>query len=136
MIAHLNFEKDKFLNIIDNENYLYKVRFNSFIYEPDNVGKVFFILADKKANIHIAISCIDEPHFKSLFDFLVEEKGKQPEVNMKYTSFFGKLGNRVQRIAIQNFQFSESEKSDSLSYSPYSSLDSLKQLKGENYGYY
>ena len=100
MIAHLNFEKDKFLNIIDNENYLYRVRFNSFIYEPDNVGKVFFILADEKANIHIAISCIDEPHFKSLFDFLVEEKGKQPEVNMKYTSFFGKLGNRVQRIVI------------------------------------
>ena len=100
MIAHLNFEKDKFLNIIDNENYLYRVRFNSFIYEPDNVGKVFFILADEKANIHIAISCIDEPYFKSLFDFLVEEKGEQPEVNMKYTSFFSKLGNRVQRIAI------------------------------------
>lgn len=100
MIAHLNFEKDKFLNIIDNENYLYRVRFNSFIYEPDNVGKVFFILADEKVNTHIAISCIDEPYFKSLFDFLVEEKGEQPEVNMKYTSFFGKLGNRVQRIAI------------------------------------
>ena len=100
MIAHLNFEKDKFLNIIDNENYLYRVRFNSFIYEPDNVGKVFFILADEKVNVHIAISCIDEPFFKSLFDFLVEEKGEQPEVNMKYTSFFGKLGNRVQRITI------------------------------------
>lgn len=100
MIAHLNFEKDKFLNIIDNENYLYRVRFNSFIYEPGNVGKVFFILADEKANIHIAISCIDEPYFKSLFDFLVEEKGEQPEVNMKYTSFFGKLGNRIQRIVI------------------------------------
>ena len=100
MIAHLNFEKDKFLNIIDNENYLYKVRFNSFIYEPDNIGKVFFILADEKVNVHIAVSYIDEPHFKSLFDFLVEEKGEQPEVNMKYTSFFDKLGNRVQRIAI------------------------------------
>lgn len=100
MIAHLNFEKDKFLNIIDNENYLYRVRFNSFIYEPDNIGKVFFILADEKVNVHIAISCIDEPYFKSLFDFLVEEKGEQPEVNMKYTSFFSKLGNRVQRIAI------------------------------------
>ena len=100
MIAHLNFEKDKFLNIIDNENYLYKVRFNSFIYEPGNDGKIFFILADEKANIYIAISCIDEPYFKSLFDFLVEEKGEQPEVNMKYTSFFGKLGNRVQRIVI------------------------------------
>ena len=100
MIAHLNFEKDKFLNIIDNENYLYRVRFNSFIYEPDNVGKVFFILADEKVNVHIAISCIEEPYFKSLFDFLVEEKGEQPEVNMKYTSFFGILGNRVQRIAI------------------------------------
>lgn len=100
MIAHLNFERDKFLNIIDNENYLYRVRFNSFIYEPGNVGKVFFILADEKANIHIAISCIDEPYFKSLFDFLVEEKGEQPEVNMKYTSFFGKLGNRIQRIVI------------------------------------
>ena len=136
MIAQLNFEKDKFLNIIDNENYLYSVRFNSFIQERDNIGKVFFILADEKANIHIAISCIDEPYFKSLFDFLVEEKGEQPEVNMKYTSFFGKLGNRVQRIAIQSFQFSESEKSDSLLYSPYSSLDSLKQLKGVNYGYY
>ena len=48
MIARLNFEKDKFLNIIDNENYLYRVRFNSFIYEPDNVGKIFFILAVKK----------------------------------------------------------------------------------------
>ena len=100
MIAQLNFEKDKFLNIIDNENYLYKVRFNSFIYEPDNIGKVFFILADEKANIHIAISCIDEPYFKSLFDFLVEEKGEQPEVNMEYTSFFSKLGNRFQRITI------------------------------------
>lgn len=100
MIAHLNFEKDKFLNILDNENYLYRVRFNSFIYEPDNIGKIFFILADEKENIHIAISCIDEPYFKSLFDFLVEEKGEQPEVNMKYTSFFSKLGNRVQRIAI------------------------------------
>ena len=100
MIAQLNFEKDKFLNIIDNENYLYRVRFNSFIYEPDNVGKVFFILADEKANIHIAISCIDEPYFKSLFDFLVEEKGEQPEVNMKYTSFFSKHENRIQRIAI------------------------------------
>ena len=100
MIAHLNFERDKFLNIIDNENYLYRVRFNSFIYEPGNVGKVFFILADEKANIHIAVSYIDEPHFKSLFDFLVEEKGEQPEINMKYTSFFGKLGNRVQRIVI------------------------------------
>ena len=100
MIAQLNFERDKFLNIIDNENYLYRVRFNSFIYEPGNVGKVFFILADEKANIHIAISCIDEPYFKSLFDFLVEEKGEQPEVNMKYTSFFGKLGDRIQRIVI------------------------------------
>lgn len=100
MIAHLNFEKDKFLNIVDNENYLYRVRFNSFIYEPDNVGKVFFILADEKVNVHIAISCIDEPYFKSLFDFLVEEKGEQPEVNMKYTSFFGKLGNHIQRIVI------------------------------------
>ena len=103
MIAQLNFEKDKFLNIIDNENYLYRVRFNSFIYEPDNIGKVFFILADEKVNVHIAVSYIDEPHFKSLFDFLVEEKGEQPEVNMKYTSFFGKLGNRVQRIVIQSF---------------------------------
>lgn len=100
MIAHLNFEKDKFLNIIDNENYLYRVRFNSFIYEPDNIGKVFFILADEKANIHIAISCIEELYFKSLFDFLVEESGEQPELDMKYTSFFGKLGNRVQRFAI------------------------------------
>lgn len=100
MIAHLNFEKDKFLNIIDNENYLYRVRFNSFIYEPDNIGKVFFILADEKTNVHIAISCIEEPYFKSLFDFLVEESGEQPELDMKYTSFFGKLGNRVQRIVI------------------------------------
>ena len=100
MIAHLNFEKDKFLNIIDNENYLYRVRFNSFIYEPDNVGKVFFILRDKKSEISIAISCIDEPYFKSLFDFLVEEKGKQPEINMKYTSFLGKYENRIQRIVI------------------------------------
>lgn len=100
MIAHLNFEKDKFLNIIDNENYLYRVRFNSFIYEPDNIGKVFFILADEKVNVHIAISCIDEPYFKSLFDFLVEESGEQPELDMKYTSFFGKLGNRIQRIVI------------------------------------
>ena len=100
MIAQLNFEKEKFLNIIDNENYLYRVRFNSFIYEPDNVGKVFFILADEKVNVHIAVSYIDAPHFKSLFDVLVEEKGEQPEVNMKYTSFFGKLGKRVQRIAI------------------------------------
>ena len=100
MIAQLNFEKEKFLNIIDNENYLYRIRFNSFIYEPDNIGKIFFILADKKENIHIAISCIGEPYFKSLFDFLVEEKGEQPEINMKYTSFFGKLGNRVQRMAI------------------------------------
>ena len=100
MIAQLNFEKDKFLNIIDNENYLYKVRFNSFSDEPDNIGKVFFILADKKENIHIAISCIDEPYFKSLFDFLVEEKGEQPEVKMKYTSFFDKHGNRIQRIVI------------------------------------
>lgn len=100
MIAHLNFEKDKFLNIIDNENYLYRVRFNSFIYEPDNIGKIFFILADEKANVHIAISCIEEPYFKSLFDFLVEESGEQPELDMKYTSFFGKLGNRIQRIVI------------------------------------
>lgn len=100
MIAHLNFERDKFLNIIDNENYLYRVRFNSFIYEPDNIGKVFFILADEKTNIHIAVSCIEEPYFKSLFDFLVEESGEQPGLDMKYTSFFGKLGNRVQRIAI------------------------------------
>ena len=99
MIAQLNFERDKFLNIIDNENYLYRVRFNSFIYEPDNIGKIFFILADEKAN-HIAISCIDEPYFKSLFDFLVEEKGEQPEVSMKYTSFFNKHENRIQRIAI------------------------------------
>ena len=100
MIAHLNFEKDKFLNIIDNENYLYRVRFNSFIYEPDNVGKVFFILADEKVNVHIAVSYIDEPHFKSLFDFLVEEKGEQPEVNMKYTIFLDKHENRIQRIVI------------------------------------
>lgn len=100
MIAQLTFEKDKFLNIIDNENYLYRVRFNRFIYEPDKIGKVFFILADKKANIHIAVSCIDEPYFKSLFDFLVEEKGEQPEVNMKYTSFLDKHENRIQRIAI------------------------------------
>ena len=100
MIAQLNFEKDKFLNTIDNENYLYRVRFNSFIYEPSKTGKVFFLLADEKANIHIAVSYINEPYFKSLFDFLVEKKGEQPEVNMKYTSFFGKLGNRVQRIAI------------------------------------
>ena len=103
MIAKLNFEKDKFLNIIDNENYLYRIRFNSFIYEPDNVGKVFFILADEKVNVHIAVSYIDEPHFKSLFDFLVEESGEQPELDMKYTSFFGKLGNRIQRIVIQSF---------------------------------
>lgn len=100
MIAHLNFEKDKFLNIVDNENYLYRVRFNSFIYEPDNIGKIFFVLADEKANIHIAVSYIDEPHFKSLFGFLVEEKGEQPEVNMKYTSFLGKYENRIQRIVI------------------------------------
>lgn len=100
MIAHLNFERDKFLNIIDNENYLYRVRFNSFIYEPDNIGKVFFILADEKANIHIAVSYIDEPHFKSLFDFLVEESGEQPELDMKYTSFLGKYENRIQRIVI------------------------------------
>ena len=100
MIAQLNFEKDKFLNIIDNENYLYRVRFNNFIYEPGNDGKIFFILADGKANIHIAISCIDEPYFKSLFDFLVEEKGEQPEVNMKYTSFLDKHENRIQRIVI------------------------------------
>ena len=100
MIAHLNFEKDKFLNIIDNENYLYKVRFNSFIYEPGNDGKIFFILADEKANIHIAVSCIDEPYFKYLFDFLVEEKGEQPEINMKYTIFLEKHENRIQRIVI------------------------------------
>ena len=100
MIARLNFEKDKFLNIIDNENYLYRVRFNSFIYEPDNVGKVFFILADEKVNAHIAISCIDEPYFKSLFDFLVEESGEQPGLDMKYTSFLGKYENRIQRIVI------------------------------------
>ena len=100
MIAQLNFEKEKFLNIIDNENYLYRVRFNSFIYEPDNVGKVFFILADEKVNVHIAVSYIDEPHFKSLFDFLVEEKGDQPEVNMKYTIFLGKYENHIQRIVI------------------------------------
>ena len=100
MIAQLNFEKDKFLNIIDNENYLYRVRFNSFIYGPGNAGKIFFILADEKANIHIAISCIDEPYFKSLFDFLVEEKGEQPEVNMKYTSFLDKHENHIQRIVI------------------------------------
>ena len=102
MIAHLNFEKDKFLNIIDNENYLYRVRFNSFIYEPDNIGKVFFILADEKAN-HIAVSCIEEPYFKSLFDFLVEESEEQPELDMKYTSFLGKYENRIQRIVIQSF---------------------------------
>lgn len=100
MIAQLNFEKDKFLNIIDNENYLYRVRFNSFIYEPDKIGKVFFILADGKANVHIAVSCINESYFKSLFDFLVEEKGEQPEVSMKYTSFFGNHEKRIQRIAI------------------------------------
>lgn len=100
MIAHLNFEKEKFLNIIDNENYLYRVRFNSFIYEPSKAEKVFFILADEKANIHIAVSYIDEPHFKSLFDFLVEEKGEQPEINMKYTSFLDKHENRIQRIVI------------------------------------
>ena len=100
MIAHLNFERDKFLNIIDNENYLYRVRFNSFIYEPDSIGKVFFILADEKANVHIAVSYIDEPHFKSLFGFLVEEKCEQPEVNMKYTSFLGKHETRIQRIVI------------------------------------
>ena len=100
MIAQLNFERDKFLNIIDNENYLYKVRFNSFIYEPDNIGKVFFILADEKVNVHIAVSYIDEPHFKSLFDFLVEDNGEQPELDMKYTSFLGKYENRIQRIAI------------------------------------
>ena len=100
MIAQLNFEKEKFLNIIDNENYLYRVRFNSFIYEPSKTGKVFFILADEKANIHIAVSCIEEPYFKSLFDFLVEEKGEQPEVNMKYTSFLDKHENRIQRIVI------------------------------------
>ena len=100
MIAQLNFEKEKFLNIIDNENYLYRVRFNSFIYEPSKTGKVFFLLADEKANIHIAVSCIEEPYFKSLFDFLVEEKGEQPEVNMKYTSFLGKHENRIQRIVI------------------------------------
>ena len=100
MIALLNFEKEKFLNIIDNENYLYRVRFNSFIYEPNNAGKIFFILADEKVNVHIAVSYIDEQHFKSLFDFLVEEKGDQPEVNMKYTSFLGKYENRIQRIVI------------------------------------
>ena len=100
MIARLNFERDKFLNIIDNENYLYRVRFNSFIYEPSKTEKVFFILADEKVNVHIAVSCIDEPYFKSLFDFLVEEKGEQPEVNMKYTSFLGKHENRIQRIVI------------------------------------
>lgn len=100
MIAHLNFEKDKFLNIIDNENYLYKVRFNSFICESNNAGKIFFILADEKANIHIAVSCIDEPYFKYLFDFLVEEKGEQPEINMKYTIFLEKHENRIQRIVI------------------------------------
>lgn len=100
MIAQLNFEKEKFLNIIDNENYLYRVRFNSFIYEPSKTGKVFFILADEKVNVHIAVSCIDEPNFKSLFDFLVEEKCEQPEVNMKYTSFFSKHENRIQRIVI------------------------------------
>lgn len=100
MIAQLNFEKDKFLNIIDNENYLYRVRFNSFIYEPDNIGKIFFILADKKENVHIAISCIEEPYFKSLFDFLVEENGEQPGLDMKYTSFLDKHKNRIQRIVI------------------------------------
>src|SRR5574344_225681 len=100
MIAHLNFEKEKFLNIIDNENYLYRVRFNSFIYEPDNVGKVFFLLADDKVNVHIAGSYIDEPQFKSLVEFRVEEKGEQPEVNMKETSFLGKHENRIQRVVI------------------------------------
>ncbi len=103
MIAQLNFEKDKFLNIIDNENYLYRVRFNRFIYEPNKEGKIFFVLADKKANIHIAVSYIDEPYFKSLFDFLIEEKDKQPGLNMKYTSFLGNYENHIQRIAIQSF---------------------------------
>ena len=54
----------------------------------------------EKANIHIAVSCIEEPYFKSLFDFLVEEKGEQPEINMKYTSFLGKHENRIQRIVV------------------------------------
>ena len=100
MIAHLNFERDKFLNIIDNENYLYKVRFNSFVYEPDECGKVFFILRDKRSEISIAISCIEESRFKPLFDFLVEESGKQPEIDMRYTSFLGKYENNIQRIVI------------------------------------
>lgn len=100
MIAQLNFEKDKFLNIIYDENYLYKIRFNRFIYEPDKAGKIFFILADKKANIHIAVSYIDEPYFKSLFDFLVDEKGEQPEINMKYTSLLGNYESHIKRIVI------------------------------------
>lgn len=101
MIAHLNFEKDKFLNIIDNENYLYRVRFNAFIYEPDDEQeKVFFILRDKKYDYSIAVSCIDKSHFKSLFDFLVDEKGEQPEIDMEYTSLFEKRENYIERIVI------------------------------------
>lgn len=99
MIAYLNFEKDKFLNIIDNENYLYRVRFNTFVYEPDSKQeKVFFVLRDKKYSI--AVSCIDKPHFESLFDFLVGGEGEQPEISMKYTSLFEKRKNYIERIVI------------------------------------
>lgn len=101
MIAHLNFEKDKFLNITDNRNYLYRVRFNAFIYEPDSKQKkVFFILRDKKYDYSIGVSCIDESYFKSLFDFLVGEKREQPEIDMKYTSFFDKRENYIERFFV------------------------------------
>lgn len=101
MIAHLNFEKDKFLNIIDNGNCLYRVRFNAFVYEPDSKQeKVFFILKDKKYDYSIAVSCIGEPYFKSLFDFLVDEKGEQPEIDKKYTSFFDRRESYIKRIVI------------------------------------
>ena len=101
MIAHLKFEKDKFLNITDNEIYLYRVRFNAFIYGVDSEQeKVFFVLRDKKYDCSIAVSCIDKSYFKSLFDFLVDEKGEQPEIDKKYTTFFNEHENYIERIVI------------------------------------
>ena len=76
MIAHLNFERDKFLNIIDNENYLYRVRFNSFIYEPDNAEKVFFFFFYEKVNVHIGVLFFDEVYFNFFFDFFVFVNGE------------------------------------------------------------
>lgn len=101
MIAYLNFEKDKFLNITANKNHLYRVRFNTFIYEPDSKQeKVFFILRDKKHDCSIAVSCIDKSYFKTLFDFLVDEKGEQPEIDRKYTSFFNERESYIERTVI------------------------------------